>query len=230
MSEKEAVMKVDKDLVDKAVKLINEKASKTVYKGYLEIGEYLLLNFFNNDIKEASSKNRKKAVSFQELRKRPDLEVHPSSLSRMVRVASQERYFIQRNVNTDGLSYSHKIELIKLDNDEKKLQLVEMCIKEKMPYIKFAEIVFETRQKGNGEKEPSPLKLISSANRLVDRLIEGSQIQTLLSEPEKLERMRPKTRTVFRERTSNLLEKMSTTTKECNKLIKTFDEIEEKKN
>jgi len=117
MSEKEAVMKVDKDLVDKAVKLINEKASKTVYKGYLEIGEYLLLNFFNNDIKEASSKNRKKAVSFQELRKRPDLEVHPSSLSRMVRVASQERYFIQRNVNTDGLSYSHKIELIKLDNE-----------------------------------------------------------------------------------------------------------------
>ena len=225
MSEKEAVMEVDKDLIDRSVEFINAIVVKTMYKGSLEIGEYLLINFFNDDIKLASSKNRKKAVSFQQLCKRPDLGVHPSTLSRMVRVASQERYFLQNKASTDDLSYSHRIEFTKLDNDEKKLRLVEKCIQEKMSCRGVAKIVFETRQKKKSEKEPSPLKLISS----VDRLIEGTQIPELLSKPEKLESMRPKTRNKIRERASDLLEKMSTITKGCNSLIKTLDKIEKRK-
>ena len=225
MSKKEAVMEVDKDLIDRSVEFINAIVVKTMYKGSLEIGEYLLINFFNNKIEQASSKNRNKAVSFQELCKRPDLGVHPSTLSRMVRVASQERYFLQNKASTDDLSYSHRIEFTKIDNDEKKIRLVKKCIQEKMSCRELSKIIFAARQELKGVIEPSPLKLISS----VDRLIEGTQIPTLLSKPEKLERMRPNTRTVIKERASDLLEKMSTITKECNRLIKTLDKIEEKK-
>ena len=220
-----ALSNVDHALIDKSVEFINNAIVETVYKGSLEIGEYLLKNFFEDDINLASSKSPKKPISFQELCKRPDLGVHPSTLSRMVRVASQEKYFVMSEAKVDELSYSHKLELIKLPNDKKKLKLVEKCIKEKLSCRKLSETIFETRQKTRGVTEPSPLKLISN----VDKLIEGTQIPTLLSQPDKLESMRPKTRTEIRGRTSDLLEKMKTITEECNTLIETLDKIEEKK-
>ena len=216
---------IDPALIDKSVEFINNALSKTIFKGSLEIGNYLLKNFFEDDIKLASSKNPHKPVSFQELCKRDDLGVHPSTLSRMVRVASQERYLIDGKANVDDLTYSHKLELIKLPNDKKKLKLVERCHNLKMSCRKLSENIFKTRQKKRGMIEPSPLKLISN----VDKLIEGTQIPTLLSKPDKLESMRPKTRTEIRERTSNLLQKMTTITKECNALITTLDDIEKKK-
>jgi hypothetical protein len=225
MSETKAVVASDQELIDKSVKFINETVVETMYKGSLEIGEYLLKYFYNDDIKLASSKDPHKPVSYQALCKRPDLGVHPSTLSRMVWVASQEKYFVQNNVNAESLSYSHKIEFTKLDNDKKKLELVEKCINEKMSCRKLAEDILAIRQKTSSKIEPSPLRLISN----IDKLIEGTQIPTLLSKPEKLERMRPKTRTEIRERTSSLIEKMNSIAKECNALIKTLDQIEKKK-
>ena len=50
-----------------------------------------------------------------------------------------------------------------------------------------------------------------------------------ISQPEKLESMRPKTRSEIRERASDLLEKMDSISKECNTLIETLDQIEKKK-
>jgi hypothetical protein len=225
MGETKAVVAIDQALIDESVKIINDIVVKTMYKGSLEIGQYLLKHFFNDDIKLASSKNPNKPVSFKALCKRTDLSVHPSTLSRMVRVASQERYFVENSVNTENLSYSHKIEFTKLDNDKKKLQLVKKCITETISCRKLAEDILAIRQKSRKETEPSPLKLITS----VDRLIEGTQIATLLSKPEKLQNMRPNTRNDIRERASDLLEKMGTISKDCNKLIKTIEKIEEKK-
>ena len=224
-AETNALVAVDPALIDKSVEFINNAIAKTIFKGSLEIGNYLLKNFFNDDIELASSKNPHKRISFQELCRRDDLGVHPSTLSRMVRVASQERYLIDGKANVEDLTYSHKLELIKLPNDKKKLKLVEKCHKLKMSCRKLSENIFKTRQKKRGMIEPSPLKLISN----VDKLIEGTQIPTLLSKPDKLESMRPKTRTKIRERTSNLLQKMTTITKECNTLITTLDDIEKKK-
>ena len=223
--ETNALVAVNPALIDKSVEFINNAILKTIYKGSLEIGEYLLKNFFNDDIELASSKNPHKPISFQELCKRPDLGVHPSTLSRMVRVASQERYLIDGKANVNELSYSHKLELIKLPNDKNKLKLVERCLKQKISCKKLSETIFETRRKTRGVIEPSPLKLISN----VDKLIEGTQLPALISKPEKLENMMPKTRTKIRERTSILLQKMTTITKDCNSLITTLDDIEKKK-
>ena len=225
MGETKSVVAIDQALIDESVKIINDIVVKTMYKGSLEIGQYLLKHFFKDDIKLASSKNPNKPVSFKALCKRTDLDVHPSTLSRMVRVASQEKYFEQNNLKTESLSYSHKIEFIKLPNDKNKLQLVKKCITETISCRKLAEDILAIRQESRKETEPSPLKLITS----VDRLIEGTQIATLLSKPEKLQNMRPNTRNDIRERASDLLEKMGTISKDCNKLIKTIDQIEEKK-
>ena len=87
-------------LIDDAVQFINEKANETLYKGSIEIGEYILEHFFNGDPKLASSKNPKKQQSFNKLCDRNDLIVHPNQLGLMVRVASQEKYFIEKEIDT----------------------------------------------------------------------------------------------------------------------------------
>ena len=225
MSETEAVVPIDQELIDRSVKVINGTLFKALYNGHLEIGEYLLKNFFNDDTKLVRSKAPNKPVSFVALCKRPDLGVHPSTLSRMLWVASQERFFVENNVITEDLSYSQKMEFTKLPDDQNKLKLVEKCINEKMSCRQLAEVILSIRQKITSKVEPSPLKLISS----VDKLIEGTQIPAILSQPEKLESMRPKTRNEIKERTSDLMKKMDTISIECKKLIKTIERIEEKK-
>ena len=88
-----AVSNVDQKLVDQAVVYINETIIETSYKGSIQIGGYILEHFFNNDINLACSRAPNKSVSFTELCKRDDLGVHPTTLSRMVRVASQREVF-----------------------------------------------------------------------------------------------------------------------------------------
>lgn len=121
---------VDEKLIDDAVAFINETASETIYKGSIEIGEYILENFFGGDLKFASSKNPKKVSSFNKLCEREDLTVHPNRLGLMVRVASQERFLVEKKVNTEGLSYTHKAILVKLDNTKEKINTIEKCIAE----------------------------------------------------------------------------------------------------
>ncbi len=58
---------VDSDLIDHAVRFINEKYNENAYKMAIEIGAYVLKNFFDDDIALAASKNPKKPASFRAL-------------------------------------------------------------------------------------------------------------------------------------------------------------------
>ena len=216
---------IDQKLIDESVTFINDTIVKTIYKGSLEIGKYLLEKFFDNDIKLASSRNPRKSDSFQQLCKRPDLKVDPTTLSRMVRVASQEEYLIQNKVATDDLFYSHKLGLIKLPNDQKKLDLIKRCIKEKLSTRTLAKIIAETRKEIPSTIERSPLKLLSN----IDSSIEKANVPTLLLQPDKLAKMKSKTRTKTKESAESLLEKMAVLEKECRTLISTINKFEEKK-
>jgi hypothetical protein len=223
MTETKDVTVVDQELIDRSVEFINEKIMKTVYKGSIEIGEYILKHFYNDDINLVRSRSPFKSVSFQELCKRDDLGVGPSMLSRMLNVASQERYFLQNNANLEGLSYSHRVELVRLDDNEDKLKHLEKCIQEKMPLRTFREYINNIIP--IGIKEPTPLKLISN----VEKLIDNASIEKLASQTEKLEGMTPKTRAKIRERVDDLLKKMDDITRECSSFMQTLDKIEKKK-
>ena len=221
-AENTAVVAVDPALIDRSVKFINKTIIATSYKGSLEIGEYLLEHFFDNDIEKASSRNPHKPLSFQKLCKRDDLGVHPSTLSRMVKVASQEKYFVQKQTDTKGLTYSNRLEFTKLPNDQKKLKLVEKCIKEEMS---FSTLSARISKKSKGVTPLPPLKLMSN----MDKLFEGTELQTLLSTPDKLENVWSTTRTQMKEKANTLLNKMETLKNDCNSLITTLDDIEKKK-
>jgi hypothetical protein len=121
----------DDKKIQEAVKFINETAQKILYDGYVKIGNYILDQFFDGDIELASSKDPTKPASFVKLCKRGDLTVHPSRLGLMVRVASQERFLLEKKVNTKPLLFTHKASLVKLKNNQDKINLIQECIKKK---------------------------------------------------------------------------------------------------
>ena len=122
---------VDDETIDRAVEAINEIANKSVYSGMMEIGQYVLEKFFKNDIEKATSRNPHKPESFKKLCARDDLVVSLTSLSMAVRVAGQEKFLEEKKIETEKLTYTHKTELIKMDNDGKKIFLTKRCIDEK---------------------------------------------------------------------------------------------------
>jgi hypothetical protein len=127
----DSIVATDEEKIDAAVKHINELANKTIYKGSIEIGDYILRQFFENDIDQATSKNPKKQASFKKLCEREDLTVNPSQLGLMVRVASQESFLSGKEIDLGQLSYTHKASLVKLGNDDQKTEMIKRCIKHK---------------------------------------------------------------------------------------------------
>jgi hypothetical protein len=146
--------------VDEAVKFINETANKAVYKGSAEIGAYVLKNFFGNNIELASSRNPHKPESYSKLCRHSELLVTSDALGVMVRVAAQEKFFSDNNVNTTGLSYSHKAELVKLRNGQKKLGTVRLALEEGWSVKHLKEVVYDMREGGMDREPDSEILLL----------------------------------------------------------------------
>jgi hypothetical protein len=146
---------VDTTLVDAAVKFVNEKANETLYKGSEEIGAYILEKFFDNDINKATSKNPRKPESYRALCAHPELVLKPEALSVMVRVAAQEKFFLDKKLDIQKLSYSQKAELVKLGNDKAKLKLVRNIIVNPVSVRKLQERINKMRKEGLPERNPS---------------------------------------------------------------------------
>ena len=202
-------IEVDQALVNDAVHFINEKANEHVYKAYEEIGNYLLEKFFNNDIALASSKNPRKSASYSQLCKREDLAIHPARLGVMVRVAAQEQFFASKKLPSDKLSYTHKAELVKLPDDQRKIDLVKECIKKSIASRQLAERVSEIL-KDTPRNELPALKLLE--NKLSDpkRLFADTRITEMLFDDDRLraelEGLSPKKRMRLYEAVSGMLE------------------------
>ena len=106
--------------IDEAVQEINDLVGNKLYETAIEVGNYVLKIFFNDDIKEVRSKNPNKLLSFKKLCDRSDLKVHPKHLNQMVQVAAQEKILIAAKAN--DLSYSLKVELLKIHDDKLKIK------------------------------------------------------------------------------------------------------------
>ena len=126
----QGVNKAGQKLIEQAVAFINEKANETVYKGSVEIGNYLLDKFFDGDIAKASSKSRAKLLNYRALCNHPDLAASPGTLSVMLRVAAQEKLFKENNLPVNKLSYSHKAELLKVSDEKLKIKIFKRAVKQ----------------------------------------------------------------------------------------------------
>ncbi|MFC1833117.1 hypothetical protein ACFL2Q_00095 [Thermodesulfobacteriota bacterium] len=200
----------DNALVAEAVEFINSTAAKHVYKGYLEIGDYVLKNFFNNDIELALSKNPRKPASFVALCRNEKLTIHPSRLSLMVRVAAQEKLFLDNKLDTDKLSFTQKTELVKVDDGEAKVKLVKRLLKKHHSTRETEQLVQEYRQKQPRNEKPIMKSLLNAVDRH-SRLFQDSQFGELLSGDdtlaEQLTEIRPKAKEKLRGSVREMLDR-----------------------
>jgi hypothetical protein len=154
--------------IDDAVVFINETANKTIYKGSIEIGDYILKHFFDDDIKLAASKNPKKSASFVKLCERVDLAIHPSRLGLMVRVASQEKFLLaEEDVDPEQISYTHKASLVKLENNPNKVSLVKQCIEDNWT---TRELVEKIKEAVNLESSPPKISFARTASKFIKKI------------------------------------------------------------
>jgi hypothetical protein len=159
------------EFIDQAVKFINEKANEAVYNGSIEVGAFILKNFYDDDVQSATSRNPRKPISYSKLCQHPELTVKPETLGVMVRVAAQEKYFADENVNTGGLTYSHKAELAKLYNDQEKIDLVKDTLEEGWSVRQLKDEVYALRRRRIGEKPASDVRLVGHyVSRVVNTL------------------------------------------------------------
>lgn len=220
---------VDKQFIEESVEFINEKANETLYRGSLEIGEFLLKHFFNDDIELASSRNPRKPKSYKALCNHKELAVPYTTLTIMVRVAAQERFFKANNINTNKLSYTHKADLIRLNNDDVKLELTHKCIANKLSTRQLSQLVNKKRRQILEDKKSDQDETAFKNILRIDQLINRSLKSDIITDIDRLRSMRSKTRDELRQKTSDLLKQMTQKTKECKALLRNLDKIDPKK-
>lgn len=219
----------DRQLVEDSVRFINEKAQETLYKGALEIGNYILKHFFNDDIALASSKNPKKPKSYAALCAHGDLTVPYSTLTVMVRVAAQERFLKEHDLDIDRLGYTQKATLIRLQNGKEKLVLAHKCMEGNLSTRRLAELVQRSQKKLVGRRKEDQEDTAFKNIMKIEQLIGRSEKAELVTDINKIRSMQSKTREDLRQKALELLNVMAQTSKDCRKLIKNLEKVEKEK-
>jgi hypothetical protein len=122
----------DNVLITTTIAFINRTVSAKALETALLIGDYILTNYFNDDIETALSRDSNKPLSFTMLCDHPDLRVSRQQLVDMVKVAAQERFFRSIDFNCGDLQYTHRLKLTRLPNDPIKIDMLRECIDENL--------------------------------------------------------------------------------------------------
>lgn len=220
----------DQKLVDDAVKFINEKANETVYKGSIEIGEYILKEFFDNDIEKAQSKNPTKKVSFNKLCEREDLVVHPNTLAKMVKVVCQEKFFLDEKLDTTTMSYTHKASLVKMPMDMRKITMAKQCIEECWPTRKLDEEIQKALDSLKNPQNNSLIRTTQKCIKKIENVIEIVDSSDFSYKHKELSNMDENKRDKLLQEIKTLQDKIKMTnlnevSQKCNKLIKALEKI-----
>ena len=226
----------DDKKIDDAVNHINELANKTIYKGSIEIGNYILEHFFDDDIKLATSKNPKKPASFIRLCEREDLTVRPSQLGLMVRVASQESFLSGKELDLGQLSYTHKASLVKLENDDKKTEMIERCIKHKWGTRQLDTAIKEHLESLPSSSKPSLIRTTKKYITKIDGVLATFRDTELNFDAIDFNEMTEEKRNGLKGHLSDLqnktqksVEESNTILKRCSTALKEIEEIESNK-
>ena len=213
-------------LVEASVKFINDKVAETVFRGSIEIGEYVLKHFLNDDIELASSPDRYKSASYSALCSHPDLAVSRQTLSNMVRVAAQERFLIANNVDVGMLGYSHRVELLKLENNETKIALVRRCIEMSLTVRKFKPLINNACRDPEEQIENEPTKMAKKHIAGLECLVGGPTVSTVINDMDQLRIIEKETRQKLRQTAASVLGQIPLITGEYQRLLFNLDQIE----
>ena len=137
----------EEDRIDVAVNWINAKVAHTMHFGLLQVGFYLLTNFFDGSLENALSKSPKKAQSFRKLCRRGDLSISATHLVNAVKLVVQEKTLAGDRTFT-SLPVSHKIALLPVEDLDLKRALAERTADEGLSVRALTREVRGARKRG----------------------------------------------------------------------------------
>lgn len=126
----------EREKIERAVQWINDHIERVCLKGTLDIGNYVLKEFFNDDPEEASSTNPRKEHSFLKLQKHPQLRMSRTKLQNAVGIAILKRNAGELDIEDFHVSYL--VALLPLKNDPHRLrQMIHQIRQEDLTYRKI---------------------------------------------------------------------------------------------
>jgi len=206
---------------DESVEFINEAYAEDTYKCALKIGEYLLKKYYNDDIMLLQSRNPKKHESLRKLLRRKDLKVHPSTLSRMVHVTIQERFLIENRINTDGLNYQHRLEILKLKEEQDKIDMVLRIQNEKLSATDVERLISSTKAKEDPELDKRKLHL-----SIIKMMLSTTHFRNINFRENKLKKLDSAIRKRLNQELDSAMEALNQSVEKFKKYVNSFDCIE----
>lgn len=125
-----ATSQADRELVDQAVAHIQGVLGRTLSRGMMEIGSYLLDTFYDGDPALAHSSNPQKHASLRLLVQRCEsisLPVSRTFLSNAIRMAAVAK-LLPRRATFLRLPPSHRVELLRVKDPGRIEELAERCL------------------------------------------------------------------------------------------------------
>ena len=214
-------------LIKASVHFINERVAHTLLEGSIQIGEYLLINFFGNNPEAVTSPSAFKTRSYCLLCNHEDLSLSRRTLSNMVRVTVQERFLKSNDVDTRGLNYTHRVYLTVLPNTADKISLVAECITENFSTRRLADRIREIRTKpGTGSVLPG--RWVRQYINTIDNFPEKLAVPEIFKDENTLLRLKPETRSLLRGKAGRLQEQLRAVRADCRALITRLEALETK--
>lgn len=125
------LMEQERRKLEKAVEFINAKVDEAVHT-LLDIGNYLLHEFFENDLSKVRNRAPRKSISLRKLAECERLNISYRSLCNAVNLAIQERRFFRHNPTFRHLTESHKLLLLNLGNDSEIVSYAKQTVERKL--------------------------------------------------------------------------------------------------
>jgi hypothetical protein len=128
--------------IRKAVLYINSKKNDAIHV-LVEIGNYILQEFYDDDLAKYRNRAPRKGVSVRKLAEEKDINMSYRSLCNAVNLAIQERRFFRHNDVFRSLTESHKLLLLSIDDDAEKIYTAKRVIENKWSVRTLREVLIE---------------------------------------------------------------------------------------
>ncbi|HPQ39802.1 MAG TPA: hypothetical protein PLV45_05455 [bacterium] len=141
-NESEVLSVSDQRKLDIAAHYINARANDAA-NSIIDIGKFLLAEFYDNDIARFYDRAPRKSVSLRKLASRDDINMTFVSLCYAVRLAIQERRFFSHNGNFRTLTPSHKVVLLQVESDGDKVHYAKEVIEKRLSVRRLRRMLIE---------------------------------------------------------------------------------------
>ena len=156
--------------LERAVYYINAKSNEAA-RALIEIGKYLIAEFYDNDIDKVKSRAPRKEASLRKLAEHPMINLSYSTLNHAVRLAEQERRYFSHNYYFADLTESHKIVLLSLEESHEKLHYAKLVIKDKLSVRALKQQLVNDGVMGKRGRRTGPSKQLQPQHRRIFKLV-----------------------------------------------------------